>query len=83
MAEDCEFDSSQGTEIFLFISRVMTGSGAHLAFYPMDTRGFGPARELITYLHLVPRLRVYGGPTPLPILILTRYGVCFIIGFIE
>jgi hypothetical protein len=51
---------------------VQTGSGAHTASYPMDTRGSFPGGvkqlrcELTTHLHLVPRSRMHGAIPSLP-----------------
>jgi hypothetical protein len=51
--------------------RVQTGSGAHLASYPMGTGAFslwqsGRDVKLTTHLHLVPRSRMRGAIPPLP-----------------
>jgi hypothetical protein len=39
--DDQGFESRQALEIFLF-TRVQTGTGAHLASYPIGTRGSFP-----------------------------------------
>jgi len=57
---------------FLFSKTVQTGSGAHPASYSMGTRvlsrGSGSQGIMLTiHLHLVPRLRMGGAITLLPL----------------
>jgi len=48
--------------------RVQTGSEAHPASYPMDSRESFPGGDmkLTTHLHLVLRSRIHGAILPLP-----------------
>jgi hypothetical protein len=66
------FRVSAGAPYFSLLHHVQTGSGAHPASYPMDTRGSFPGDKTAkawiwpTHLHLVPRSRTFGAMPPLP-----------------
>jgi len=61
-----------GTGTFSFHHHIHTGSEAHLASYPMGTRGTFPGgkagggMKLTTQLLLIPRLRMRGAIPQLP-----------------
>jgi hypothetical protein len=60
-----EFNPQKRQHIFP-LACVQTGSGAHPASYPMDTRGAAQGVMLTAQPHLVPRLRMSRSYTSFP-----------------
>jgi hypothetical protein len=60
-SDDPGFKYWQGQQIFLLSKNIQTSSGAHPASYSM-----GEDMRMITYLHLVLRLRMGGATPPTP-----------------